>query len=87
MIRIRPLFLLAASLLFLSGCNMPLPGSAREPTPADLRGQVSVPTEFRAGPGDVYDLLGELLPGGSSMWWASVRRERTCSSKTRPTRR
>jgi len=63
MIRIRPLFLLAASLLILSGCNMPLPGSAREPTPADLRGQVSVPTEFRAGPGDVYDLLGVLLPG------------------------
>ncbi len=63
MTRTRPLFLLAVSLLILAGCNMPLPGTAQEPTSASLRGQVSVPTEFRAGPGDGYDLLGMLLPG------------------------
>ncbi len=63
MIRTRPVFPLAVSLLILSGCNMPLPGTAQEHTPVNLRVQVSVPTDYRAGPGDVYDLVGVLLPG------------------------
>ncbi len=86
MTRTRLLFLLAVSLLILAGCNMPLPGTSPEPTSASLRGQVSVPTEFRAGPGDVYDLLGVLLSrAGVRRGGPQCRRESTCSYKIRPT--
>lgn len=53
MIRTRPVFRLAVSPLILSGCNMPLPGTVQEPTSVNLRVQVSVPTDYRTGPGDV----------------------------------
>ncbi|MCJ7677496.1 MAG: hypothetical protein MUO35_07225, partial [Anaerolineales bacterium] len=63
MITTRPVFRLAVSLLILSGCNLPLPGTVQEPTSVNLRVQLSVPTDYRTGPGDVYDLIGVLMPG------------------------
>jgi hypothetical protein len=52
---------LAVGMLLLAGCNMLQHEAA--PPPAGLRVHGQAPTDYPAGPGDAYDLVGVLQPG------------------------
>jgi len=64
MSRIKSTFtLFAATLLALSACNLPQSQPTQQASPAVAMVSVSVPSEYRSGPGPAYDLVGELQPG------------------------
>jgi hypothetical protein len=55
--------LLLLSAILFAACNLPGSGSSEETPTLVLTISVSTATEYRAGPGEAYDLLGVLEPG------------------------
>jgi hypothetical protein len=61
--RARPVHLILLVVLALAGCNLSRVKAIEATPSAVLKVSVSVATEYRTGPGDVYDLAGVLIPG------------------------
>jgi hypothetical protein len=57
------LLIVCATLFTLSACNLPNSGGDKETPASALKVSVSVATEYRSGPGQVYDVIGVLNPG------------------------
>jgi hypothetical protein len=53
----------SATLITLFACNLPIPHGVEVATSTVLMASVSVATEYRTGPGQVYDQVGVLNPG------------------------
>ena len=64
MIKAKMICLFAfVSLFGLSACNMPTTRTVEDTPPPVLKIRMNVTTEYRTGPGQIYDLVGELNPG------------------------